>query len=403
MDNVEITKVTKVCKICEKEKSVCKVCKWIGDHEDLNTINDLSKDENVFVLDYIINNRIKFLNEFEVILDKPLNDILINIQKLNIRNYNLTVKTNCSACGEEISYKLTSFLNRKNYFCDRECKNNFQSYSYGCKEGYQRCGICNHEKQYEEFSKNGKNKYATICKVCEAISKRDIIYDDTFTEQIVHIIFDNILNSKIESLNQLSLLINIELDLLIPFVKIINISKKPIKLEFNCPVCKKQVFRIISLMESANEHYCSKECFDIDQSMEILMECKWCDKEFNKTPRKGQENYFCGHDCSTKYYAKERTRELVIANCECCGKEISRTQSQYDKSKNHFCSHECSDKWMKENRVSTKIDKVCEICGIDYQVVPSQSESVVCSRECQGKWQSLHLVGENANGYKGNK
>ena len=70
MENVKVE--TKVCKVCGKEKpvgefgskrnSVCKVCKWIEDHEDLNTINDLSKNENVLILDHILNNRINFLN-----------------------------------------------------------------------------------------------------------------------------------------------------------------------------------------------------------------------------------------------------------------------------------------------------------------------------------------------------
>jgi len=301
----------------------------------------------------------------------------------------LTVKTNCSACGEEISYKLTSFLNRKNYFCNRECQKVFQSYSYGCKEGYQTCGICNHEKPYKEFSKNGKSKYATICKVCEAISKRDIIYDNSFTEQIVHIIFDNILNSKIESLNQLSLLINIELDLLIPFIKLINIGAKSIKLEFNCPVCNKQVFRIISQMEDNVEHYCGKECYDIDQSMEILMACKWCGKEFNKTPRKGQENYFCGHDCSTKYYAKERTRELVIANCECCGGEFERKEYNTNKI---YCSEECRQKGFnlkmsgKNNpKWVERLTVECDWCKTEFgETENSYNQSInhFCSKDC---------------------
>jgi len=394
-NNVE----TKVCKVCGNEKSVsefgskrnmvCKTCKWIEDHEDLDMINDLSKDENVIILDYILNSRINFLNEFETILHKPLNDILINIQKLNIRNYNLTVKINCNACGKEISYKLTSYLNRDNYFCSRECQNYFQSYSYGCKDGYQKCGFCTQEKPYDEFSKNGKDKYATVCKVCEAINKRNIIYDNIFTEQIVHMIFDNILNSKIESLNQLSLLINIELDLLIPFVKIINISKKPIKLEFNCPVCSKQVFRIISLMESANEHYCSKECFDIDQSMEILMECKWCGKEFNKTPLKDQENYFCCHDCSTKYHAKKRTKDLIVANCEFCGEEFERKEYNTGKI---YCSDECRAKGFnlkmsgKNNpKYVERLTIKCDWCKTEFGETENsynQSTNHFCSKDC---------------------
>ena len=396
---------TKVCKVCGEEKSigefgskgksVCKVCKWIEKdrEDDLNTINDLSKMENILILDHILNNKITYLNEFETILHKPLSNILINIQKLNIRNCKLTVKTNCDVCGEEISYKLTSYLNRKNYFCNRNCQKAFQSYSYGCKEGHQKCGTCNQEKPYEEFSKNGKEKYETICKVCEAISKRNIKYDDIFTEEIVHKIFDNILNNKIESINQLSLLVDIELDIIIPFIKLINISKKPIRLEFNCPVCNKQVFRIISQMEDANKHYCSKECFDIDQSMEILMECKWCGKEFSKTPLKDQENYFCCHDCSTKYHAQERTKPLMIVNCAYCGEEFERKEQN---KKKIYCSDECRAKGFNikvsgENNVKwvERLIIDCDWCGKEVAITENRynkSTNHFCSDNCRNEY-----------------
>lgn len=36
-----------------------------------------------------------------------------------------------------------------------------------------------------------------------------------------------------------------------------------------------------------------------------------------------------------------------------------------------------------------------------YEVVPSRSDSVTCSYDCQAKWQSSYLVGDKANNFKG--
>ena len=395
-NNVE----AKVCKVCGKEKpvgeyykhtekSTCKVCVWSSKHEDLNTINELSKEENIIILDMILNNKVEFMNEFEDILNKPLRDILLAIQLLNIRNVKLSVNKECDVCGTSTTYKISEYLKRTNYFCGQGCHDVFQSNSYGCKENHQKCGKCNKEKHFDEFSKDTETKYKTTCKVCDALSKRDIVYDDVFTEEIVYIIFDNILNSKLDSINKLSSLINIDLKLLIPFVKLINIGRKSIKLEFKCPVCKIDVFRIFSQMDDNVEHYCSKECYDIGQSEEIEMTCKWCEGKFNKTPRKGQENYFCCHDCSTKYHAKERTKDLVVVNCAFCKGEFERKEYNTGKI---YCSDECRAKGFNikmsgENnpKYVERLTIKCDWCKTEFGETENsynQSKNHFCSKDC---------------------
>lgn len=41
------------------------------------------------------------------------------------------------------------------------------------------------------------------------------------------------------------------------------------------------------------------------------------------------------------------------------------------------------------------------MCGKSYNVIPANADSVVCSVDCQKKWQSTFLIGENANNWKG--
>jgi len=397
MENVKTSVETKVCKVCGKEKPVgeyykhtekttCKICVWSSKHEDLNTINELSKEENMIILDNILNEKVKFMNEFETILNKPLREILLAIQLLNIRNIKLPVNKECDVCYKPATYKISEYLKRTNYFCGQECHDIFQSNSYGCKEHHQKCGKCNQEKHFDEFSKDTETKYKTTCKVCDALSKRDIIYDDIFTEDIVNIIFDNILNNKVDSINKLSLLINIELDFLIPFIKLINIGGKSIKLEFKCPICGIDVFRIFSQMEYNVDHYCSKECYDIGQSEEIEMLCKWCGGKFNKTPRKGQENYFCCHECSSKYLAIERTKDLVVKICENCGTEYEVRECEAKDRR--FCSNKCvGDYFTGENNAKwvERLKVTCDWCKTEFDETENsynRSKNHFCSKDC---------------------
>lgn len=388
----------KVCKQCGKKKpvsefhskkNICKLCEWVEKY-DLHTINELSFDENIIILDNILNYRIDSMNEFEKLLHKPLKYILKNIQKLNIRNIKMIVKANCEVCGTENTYKISEYLNRNNYFCSNECLAISQSYSYGCKEGYQRCGKCNKEKPLSEFNKTGKNKRRTICNVCSVKSKRTLIYNNIFTEDVVNIIFDSLLNEKISSLNELSSLIDIELDLLIPFIKSLNIGAKPIKLEFVCPVCETTVYRIISQMEDTENHYCSKECYDKDQSMEILMSCKWCGKEFYKTPRKGQENYFCSNDCCTKYLAIQRIKPLIKMICENCGKPYYVEEAQ--SKRRRFCSNKCVGEYFSGENSPLYKERLlinCDWCGHPFEELESDynlSKNHFCSKECSQEY-----------------
>ena len=74
----------------------------------------------------------------------------------------------------------------------------------------------------------------------------------------------------------------------------------------------------------------------------------------------------------------------IIIQCENCGKEVYKTQSQYNKAIHHFCSTKCQ---MEFQHNECYEDRECEICGRPFHV-KKKSTQRFCSRSCQGKWQS---------------
>lgn len=410
---------TKICKVCGKEKpvnefhkrkSVCKICEWLNKHDDVCLLNDLSLEENLIILDNILNEKIEYLNDFEMILHKPLNKILINIQKLDIRIYKLSVKTNCEVCGTKIIYKLSQYLNKSNYFCSNDCKNLFQSYSYKCRDGYQRCGGCKEEKLYEEFNKNGRDKYHTICKVCDFFDKRSINIKDNWSYNEYKIIIDNLLNKKVDCINDIIPLLNNKtladiIDILKTKLKTAGVE---IKVRFKCDQCGIDVYRPLEQYLGKVNHFCSKECYDEWQSEEVLMTCKWCGKEFYKTPLQGQENYFCSNSCCTKYLAQERMKPLVIANCEYCGAEFERKEYNTGKI---YCSEECRAKGFNlkmsgENnpKYVERLKIECDWCGGEFEETENdynQSVKHFCSRNCKDEYHAK--VFSQTNEYKETK
>ena len=256
------------------------------------------------------------------------------------------------------------------------------------------CKICGKEKPIGEFHKDGirkhKQQYKNKCNVCSAKIIKNLEYNDVFTEDVVTIILDSILNEKVFTINELSLLINIELNSLLTFVKLLNIKSKPIKIEFTCKTCGKESSRIASQLEKHENNYCSKECHDIDQSKEIEMTCKWCGDTFNKTPLKGQENYFCCHDCSVKFLSIERTKDLVINICENCGQEYEI--KEYDAKDRRFCSKKCVGEYFTgENnaRFVQKLKVKCDWCGTEFEDLESSYNLSVkhfCGRDCQHEY-----------------
>lgn len=97
----------------------------------------------------------------------------------------------------------------------------------------------------------------------------------------------------------------------------------------------------------------------------------------------------------------EELRERV--ECENCGDIIEAPQSH----ERRFCSEKCRGEWSSEYQSGnawkerTRITKVCEICDSSFEVVPSESDTKFCSRECYAQHRSETYVGKNAPAWNG--
>lgn len=252
------------------------------------------------------------------------------------------------------------------------------------------CKICGIEKPINEFNSGGNNKYKYCCKICGWKKNKEIMYDDIFTENVVDIILDSILNAKIKYLNELEDILNISLDDIINYVSKLKIKNKMIRIKCICTFCNKEFERIITQYKNRENLYCSKECYDKAQSMSINMVCAWCGKEICKTPRKGQINYFCNHDCSAKFHAKEKIKPLITVKCQYCGNDFER--KEYETSR-IYCSIECRKLGFRE-KVSGKnsvlykkrLKVICDWCGNEFEELESSyndSKNHFCCNNCR--------------------
>lgn len=249
---------------------------------------------------------------------------------------------NCEWCGKEKTIEKSHYNRAKHHFCSLKCNTLY----YGNKrlKSKKKCAICGKNTPYKN----------DLCKVCLHKIKYNFTYDNEWTEEITDIILDNVLYKKIKYLNELE-----------------NILKIPLKNILKYMAEKLMIITTIRVKEVCNQ--CGKE-FTLPSSRII-----------------NGKNKYCSPECS-----QLSQKEKFIYNCDYCGTEIERTKSQYEKSKNHFCSNKCADKFRTEQHT---IEKTCIICGKIFKIRKSLEYQMCCSIQCQGKWQSKNLIGENANNF----
>lgn len=85
----------------------------------------------------------------------------------------------------------------------------------------------------------------------------------------------------------------------------------------------------------------------------------------------------------------------VFIKCDNCGKEIYRTQYQFNKAVRHYCCTKCQKEY--EHNLTYE-DRKCEICGNIFHTKKISTQRF-CSNECQHKWQRTR-VGELNPRYK---
>lgn len=84
-------------------------------------------------------------------------------------------------------------------------------------------------------------------------------------------------------------------------------------------------------------------------------------------------------------------RNGIYVKCEACGKEIYKTQYQFNKYKHHYCSNKCQS---NKKRDETYEYRDCEICG-SKMYVRKLSTQRFCSDSCQNEWQKTRVGFDN--------
>lgn len=161
-----------------------------------------------------------------------------------------------------------------------------------------------------------------------------------------------------------------------------------------------------------NEKYHPRKTTNVERSVKrsrITFNCDFCGKESTKTRSEYErkKNHFCNKECHDKW------NEKVKCNCTECNKEIFLIKTHYNKSENHFCNSKCMGKYMsktrvKENNVRWNGGNVkcnCDFCGKDIEVKRSIykiRKNNFCNLKCMGEWKSINEVGEKNRNYNPN-
>lgn len=131
----------------------------------------------------------------------------------------------------------------------------------------------------------------------------------------------------------------------------------------------------------------------------ITYTCPICSKKFQDRPVR--KRIYCSREC--KHEARKRTRRLVSATCDFCGKEyFAQDGSDWQThTQQRFCSNICKGKGIAKERglhVRKKTSFTCENCGkLFIRMARKDRSYLYCSRECF--WQ--HHRGKNHHCWQG--
>lgn len=413
--NWQKNKTEKECKICGEIKPIdefnnksntCRVCNWFKNNENLKIKEGWTKTEYKIIIDNIINRKTECINDFlEQLQNKTLKDLSCLIKNdLKLKNYTIRIKVFCKVCNKEMLIPIAKFLKQNNFLCSKECIVTYKRNDFDCQEGYSKCGICGKEKPYEEFVKaikNGKQGYFK-CKVCDFLKRNSkLTIQDRWSIEEYTIIIDNILNQKTKCINDIiPLLNNKTLDCLANLLSKDLKIQKEINIRVQCQYCSKTIYKKLNeyLNDAQKNYFCSTQCSSkyygekrTENKQWFKRICKQCGKEYYidiSDINNGKRLKFCSPECSQKSQINR-----IEYNCDYCGKSCETTKSHYNETQNHFCSNKCADKFRSENH---RIDLKCPICGKFFNVTLSEAKTrLCCSRECQAKWYSENMTGEN--------
>ena len=338
--------------------------------------------------------------------EKPLDD---EVKKEISINELKKIANDLNRCPTQEEYNklkteglpLTTLIKKFNMPFTEICKFYLDKKYFVIKEGCKICSVCREEKPFEEFAIN-KNERRSECKVCGYLRRhKNLIIKEGWNLEEYIIVLDNILNNKIQYVDELiEILPNKNLDniinLLIQFLKIGG-NKAPQRIRKNCIICNKefdlslgQYFRIKCCSEKCGRKLNQNNKKIKRQKNSITIECDYCGRELSLSKRKLKlsEKHFCNKTCQNKY-SKDIHRE--VRHCEICGESFVTLKSKVQK----YCSVPCSkiaysQNYSGENHWAyNRIITNCNWCDKEITINQSdnkRSENHFCDKECYKQW-----------------
>lgn len=264
------------------------------------------------------------------------------------------------------------------------------------------CKVCGKEKPVGEFNSKGKGYYDSKCTLCGWFERnKNYTIKEGWTLDEYIIIIDNLINKKPIFLNDIATLLNKDLrelcDVVSNYLKVSG--RTPLQVKCNCDNCEKDIVIPSSVYLASKVHFCDKSCsnkYKKGKNFHKVIgkgKCISCEGEFDIYDNVPDQK-FCCTECKHKYYYYE-TPKYEDKICTNCNKEYTRKQQSGREYKNNYCSLECELEYKHKEKWEFR---ECEICKKEFECLKSSSQKM-CSIQCQGKWQSINLSGENANGY----
>lgn len=185
------------------------------------------------------------------------------------------------------------------------------------------CKVCNKAKPTSEFPSKmsrGKLWHEPTCRLCKnlkLIKSKNILFDGYWSLEEYKILADNVLNEKIEFVNEVA-------------PKLHN----------------KTILDIASFMLSNKIKFGSKK-------VRFKTNCAICNKELIFDTRRIKEFNFCNQKCSGIFYSENFSGKnhwqynRVAIKCDWCKKDIKVFPSKIEDGKHNFCNKSCSDEWFR--------------------------------------------------------
>ncbi|WP_226043305.1 HNH endonuclease [Natrinema sp. DC36] len=148
--------------------------------------------------------------------------------------------------------------------------------------------------------------------------------------------------------------------------------------------------------------------FEPNHKPSIEVECDNCGTEFSRIQSEveGKENLFCTQDCQTEFLNKTDIRAGenhpcwkggdVTVECSNCGAELARTRHRVNRCDEFFCDGDCKGQWQSENVSGeshpsySRAEVPCSNCGEQVAKMQSFLEAGMqpfCGKECHDEWQ----------------